>query len=521
MLTPLAPQNRLNDAGLTEEDRAAKIGKLAGQLAPAPTGASQAFRPVVLDLDGDGIQVSAKDQSGVAFDVDDSGFLKATGWLADEGADTDGYLWLDRNWNGAIDTGSELFSNARVQAGIRGVPSLAWVDADGDGRLTAADPVWDALKVWRDLNGNGAGDAGEVWALDGLNISELDYTHGRYTMNGQTRQLASPEIEADTAGTRSHVVPEGILVETTQGGLSLIATHVDDLSALEANRDGVAGFEDTELIVSGADLLANDTLGGVSGPGLSLTGVDSFRNGTGWLDGNGFVHFMPTANFNGTAGFDYSVSTPGGQTGTAGVDITVQGVNDAPTVAVSQDLRAIYGYTSYNVSYSNPDWPYPQILTPINPSYQPYTGWDYSAIATTGGGSYGAHTTPVAWQDDDEHAGSLLVSDMETPTGPFTYQVIGQPQQGAASVDTAGKWSYTNWSSPNTSGIVGDTSRARLGLWFDHNQSGSNMTVGQGCDNFIALWAMQYLLVYRLRQPLSLHSCPESAANDPEHRAAA
>ncbi|MDD5391340.1 MAG: cadherin-like domain-containing protein, partial [Gallionellaceae bacterium] len=324
----LQSANRLNDAGLTEEDRAAKAGKL---VAPA-TGASQAFRPVILDLDGDGIALADQAHSGVAFDVDDSGYLKATGWLTNEGADTDGFLWLDRNWNGAIDSGSELFSNAQVQAGSRGVPSLDWVDADGDGRITAADPVWSQLKVWKDANGNGQGEAGEVWALDGLGIGELDYAHGRYTIGGQTRQLASPEIVADTAGTRTHVIPEGILVETTDHGISLIATRVDDLSALEANRDGVTGFEDVELIVSGTDLLANDTLGGAAGPGLTITALTNFRNGSGWLDGNGFVHFMPTADFNGLAGFDYSVAAPGGQTGTAGVDITIQGVNDAPTV---------------------------------------------------------------------------------------------------------------------------------------------------------------------------------------------
>ncbi len=449
----LQTQNHLNDAGLTEEDRAARAGKLSSLTpAPLPGGeGGQVFRPVVLDLDGDGIQIADKAQSGVAFDVDDTGYLKATGWLANEGADTDGFLWLDRNWNGEIDTGSELFSNARVQGGIRGVPSLAWVDADGDGRITHADPVWSELKVWRDTNGNGVGDAGEVWALDGLNISELDYAHGRYTLGGQTRQMASPEIEADTAGTRTHVIPEGILVETTQGGLSLIATHVDDLSALEANRDGVAGFEDTELIVAAADLLANDTLGGISGPGLSLTGVSNFRNGSGWLDGNGFVHFQPTANFAGTAGFDYTVAAPGGQTGTAGVDITIQGVNDAPTVVVSQDLRAIYGYESFSLNYET--WS----ATPANPRYTPYTGWNYAQIATTGSGSYGAHSTPVAWDDPGgEHAGSLLVSDLETPAGPFTYAIVGQPQMGAASVDAAGKWTYSNWYQPNQPGTVGD-----------------------------------------------------------------
>lgn len=97
-------------SGLTEEDRAAR----AGQLAPAPTGTSQDFRPVILDLDGDGIQLADKTQSGVAFDVNGSGLFKAMGWLAYEGENTDGHLWLDRSWNSAIDTGGELLSKKPI-----------------------------------------------------------------------------------------------------------------------------------------------------------------------------------------------------------------------------------------------------------------------------------------------------------------------------------------------------------------------------------------------------------------------
>ena len=63
----------------------------------------------------------------------------------------------------------------------------------------------------------------------------------------------------------THIVPEGIIVETSSGHTSLLVTRIDDRTVIEANRDGFTGYEDTEAIVSGADLLANDMLGGFVG----------------------------------------------------------------------------------------------------------------------------------------------------------------------------------------------------------------------------------------------------------------
>lgn len=109
------------------------------------------------------------------------------------------------------------------------------------------------------------------------------------------------DLIADTEGTRTHVVPEGIIIQTSNGHTSLLATRIDDKSAIEANRDGVTGYEDTELIIGAADLLANDTLAGFSGQNLSVAGVSNFAHGTGFLDTNGFIHYTPDANYFGAA----------------------------------------------------------------------------------------------------------------------------------------------------------------------------------------------------------------------------
>jgi hypothetical protein len=368
-------------AGLTEEERAGRDGQLAAPI----TGTTQTFRPVALDLDGDGIEVTDK-AHGAAFDVDDSGYLKQTAWVKGD----DALLVLDRNYNGQFDSGRELFSNGTVALSRRGLAGMAWVDSNYDGKLTAADPVWNELKVWRDLDQDAQQDTGEVQGLDALGVTELNYAMGTFTQNGVKKQLASPDLDADKDGTRVTVVPEGILVQASQNGhLSLLVTRIDDKTALEANRDGVTGYEDVEIIVSGADLLANDTLGGILGRDLTITGLTNFRHGTGFIDANGFVHFTPEANYAGdAAGFDYVAQAGNGQTGTSTVDITLQIVNDAPTLDhVDHTTQAVYGYTP--VVYSATDewgggWQY---LRGGNPIYTPYaiqrtTDWDGNTTET-------------------------------------------------------------------------------------------------------------------------------------------
>lgn len=431
-------------AGLTEEARAGRDGQLAAPI----TGNTQTFRPVALDLDGDGIETIGKAVSGVNFDVDDSGYLKHTGWLAGD----DAFLVLDRDYNGSADSGRELFSNATVALGKRGLAGMAWVDANYDGKITSVDPVWNELRVWRDADADGQQDAGETKTLAELGISELNYAMATYQANGQTRQLASPDLEADKDGTRINVVPEGILIQNSNGGnLSLLVTRIDDKTAVEANRDGITSYEDVETIVSGADLLANDRLGGFLGRDLSITGLTNLRHGTGFIDSNGLVHFTPEANYAGDgAGFDYIVRAANGQTGAAGVDITLQNVNDAPMAADQRIYKPIYGYTPRQTSTDDSGRSLP---TGGDPIYQPYAlRRSFFGAGTIiydpapGQPDLEYHTTPVAYEDTGD--GKIAGSDVDDPANSLTYQVVGTPQYGEVTLDAAGNYDYTSWIRP-------------------------------------------------------------------------
>jgi hypothetical protein len=108
-------------AGLTEAERAAKSG--LGATYDEQGNPVGQFRPVTLDLDetGEGrgtITTVAKDDAAntVGFDWDDSGFNKQVAWVKPN----DGFLFLDRDSNGVVTSGKELFSNSLVSDDYKG-----------------------------------------------------------------------------------------------------------------------------------------------------------------------------------------------------------------------------------------------------------------------------------------------------------------------------------------------------------------------------------------------------------------
>jgi hypothetical protein len=139
--------------------------------------------PLVLDLDGNGVETISQD-AGVQFDLDGDGVKESVGWVAP----TDGLLALDLNGNGLIDNGAELFGNyTRLPNGMTardGYEALAALDANGDGVVSAADPAFDRLRVWVDANSDGVSQPDELKTLKSLGIVSLSYT----ATGGVTRQ---------------------------------------------------------------------------------------------------------------------------------------------------------------------------------------------------------------------------------------------------------------------------------------------------------------------------------------------
>ncbi len=165
--------------------------------------------PLLVDL-GAGIQTVGL-EANLHFDGDANGLKERTGWAA---VGT-GLLMLDRDNDGQLTDGSELFGDATpVNGGIavNGFLALAQYDRNRDGRIDAADPVWNQLKVWTHATDPITGNpilndpdyGGELRTLDELGIRaiHLNATTDQVTdAQGNTR-LRSASLELADGSTR-------------------------------------------------------------------------------------------------------------------------------------------------------------------------------------------------------------------------------------------------------------------------------------------------------------------------------
>ncbi len=103
----------------------------------------------------------------------------STDWVAAETP----WLALDRNGNGRIDDGGELFGSATVLASggfaPNGFVALGELDANGDGRISPADPAFARLLLWSDRDGDRVSQADELVTVDAAALHAIELAFER------------------------------------------------------------------------------------------------------------------------------------------------------------------------------------------------------------------------------------------------------------------------------------------------------------------------------------------------------
>jgi len=250
----LAAGGDVNGAGITGNAYATPGGdygivfKLSVPLNGVYNSTQNLKSPLVLDLNGNGVELNHINSQGVFFDIDNDQYAEKVGWVDA----SDGMLAMDRNGNGFIDDITELYGDDVMPA----FKKLAMHDSNGNGKIDQGDDDYVNLLVWQDLNQNGISEDGELKALDhiDINIKEIslsetpeatyqdeNFISGRATytkFNNSTYDIVDAHFlndnintwykgaESQVFGSEVEINLEAILLPLSRGYGSMASLHI-------------------------------------------------------------------------------------------------------------------------------------------------------------------------------------------------------------------------------------------------------------------------------------------------------
>ncbi len=150
-----------------------------------------------------------RSQNGVRFDMKGTGIKSVVAWTQ-PGDGAQGFLALDRNGNGVIDDGTELFGNFSPQPDSpapNGFAALAEFDkpengGNGNGMIDPGDAVFSKLLIWVDYNHDGISQPAELTHLSDHGILGIDlhYREAKRTDEYGNQFRYRAQILSDNSG---------------------------------------------------------------------------------------------------------------------------------------------------------------------------------------------------------------------------------------------------------------------------------------------------------------------------------
>ena len=218
--------------------------------------------PIILDLNGDGVRTLAVSE-GVQFDLLADGQKIKTGWVSS----SDGLLVLDRNQDGQINDGAELFGTSTIlangQKASDGYAALREFDTNHDGLISNLDADYADLRVWVDANSDAVVDAGELNALSAMDVAKISLNVSAGTQLDNQNILGLISSYETTSGATHAAADVWFKIEKNM--LADSGTSVDDaISGLLQPASPILAVEPVPDMVDSAPIVAS--LFGVQAP---------------------------------------------------------------------------------------------------------------------------------------------------------------------------------------------------------------------------------------------------------------
>jgi Ca2+-binding RTX toxin-like protein len=183
--------------------------------------------PVVMDLDGDGLELISAATSKVKFAATSGLTPLVTGWVGSD----DAFLALDRDHDGAITNFSEVSFVQDLAGAKSDLEGLVAYDTNHNGLLDDGDTQFGDFLVWRDANQDGISQADEMKSLADHNIQSINLTRD---VTGESTETATDNVILATSefvrtdGTTGQVGD----VVLGSGTMAQIASSVNEVPAL-------------------------------------------------------------------------------------------------------------------------------------------------------------------------------------------------------------------------------------------------------------------------------------------------